>query len=121
MEVEDIVKNETAIITGVKVNSYESRKMKLELLVSYLIGLTCSRTGILHLELEPDWNLKQTGSLIKPPIRWIHSFEKNASFDFECYVNNDPAMQYMPGRQLQPQYTSDGEPCVFFGHYPENT
>jgi hypothetical protein len=114
------MESDIAVITGIKVNSYESRKMKLEILISYILGLSCSNAGKLHLELEPDWHLKQTGPVIKPPIRWIHTFEKNASFDFECFVDNDPTMQYMPGKEVRPVSTFDEEPFLFFGNYPKN-
>jgi hypothetical protein len=109
-----------AVITGIKVYSYESRKMKLEKIISYILGLTCSYPGKLHLELEPGWHLKQSGPIIKPPIRWIRTFERNASFDFECYVNNDDSMQYLPGREVQPTFTSEPKPFIFFGNYSEN-
>jgi hypothetical protein len=114
------MENDMAVISGVKVHSYESRKMKLEKIISYILGLTCSDSGKLYLELEPGWHLKQTGPVIKPPIRWIRSFERNATFDFECYVKNDSTMQYMPGKEVQPTSNSGEESCVFFGDYPEN-
>lgn len=109
-----------AVIVGIKVYSYESRKLKLEKIISYILGLTCSDSGRLHLELEPGWKLKQSGPLIKPPIRWIHSFERNASFDFECYVDNDPITKYKPGKDVQPTFISEGKSYVFFGNYPES-
>ena len=109
-----------AVISGVKVHLYESRKMKLEKLISFVLGLTCTETGKLYLALKPGWHLKQVGPVIKPPIRWVRTFEKNASFDFECYVKNDSTMQYMPGREVQPTCVSDKESFIFFGNYPEN-
>lgn len=109
-----------AVISGIKVYSYESRKIRLEKTVSYILGLTCSTAGKLHLELEPGWKLKQSGPAIKPPIRWIQSFERNASFDFECIVHNDPLMQYMPGKDVQPTQRPKQESYVFFGNYSKN-
>ncbi|KAM3578256.1 hypothetical protein VKS41_009328 [Umbelopsis sp. WA50703] len=114
------MENDMAVISGVKVHSYDSRKMKLEKLISFVLGLTCTETGKLYLALEPGWHLKQVGPIIKPPIRWVRTFEKNATFDFECYVKNDSTMQYMPGREVQPTCISDKESFIFFGNYPEN-
>jgi hypothetical protein len=114
------MENDMAVISGVKVLSYESRKLKLEKIISFILGLTCSESGKLYLELEPGWHLKQKGPIIKPPIEWIRSFERNASFDFECYVKNDSTMQYMPGREVQPSHKLEQESFIFFGNYPEN-
>ncbi|CAO3620946.1 unnamed protein product [Cunninghamella echinulata] len=84
--------NNFPVITSIKVNSYESKKIDIEKLATYLIGLRCSNVGTIHLKLSCGWQFTQRGAIIKPPIRWLHSFEKNASFDIECNVtNNDVA------------------------------
>lgn len=112
--------NGTPVITSIKVNSYESKKINVEKLASHLIGLKCSNTGHIHLKLSSGWQLSQKGAIIKPPIRWLHSFERNASFDIECNITNDDVPN-MQNCNLRQEYQPDGESIIFFWDNPENT
>lgn len=111
--------NNFPVITSIKVNSYESKKIDIEKLATYLIGLRCSNTGTIHLKLSCGWQLTQRGAIIKPPIRWLHSFEKNASFDIECNVTNNDVSD-MQNIRLQQEHQFDGESIIFFWNNPEN-
>lgn len=88
-------------------------------LVSYLLGLECDQAGRLHLRLEPNWHLIQKGPAIKPPIRWIKSLERNATFDIDCTVTDDP-VSYLPGREVSPEQKPEGKHGLFFGHHAKH-
>lgn len=84
-------------INSIKVNYYYSSIVKLEYLISHLIGLKVSNNQDLLLRLEDNRKLVQIGSIIKPPIRWLDSLEKHALFEFVCKTSNESELQYMPG------------------------
>jgi hypothetical protein len=90
--------------------------MSLERTVSYLLGLECDRAGILRLKLQKNKSMVQVGPIIHPPIRWIDSFERNASFDLMCTVTNE-RVPYMPGgclSSLSRQSLPENEPELLF-------
>lgn len=106
-------------IVSIKVISYESKNVPIDILASYLIGLHCTREGDLTLSLIGDWKIKQKGSLIKPPIRWIKSFEKTDTFEVICrVVKND--VPYMPGKRVSTEYNIDEESIILLRDNTEN-
>lgn len=109
------------VISGITVRSYESRKMSVNKLVSFLLGLECDQPGQLTLTLHHGWRLDQRGPTIKPPIRWIKSLERNATFDLSCIVSSKPdGVSYMPGLELSPQSSAQDPHGLFFGSDPEH-
>ena len=106
-------------ITSVRIVSYCSREISPELLASYLIGLSCTRSGTLTLSLIPGRRIKQKGSIIKPPIRWITSFEENAEFEVVCTVSQEN-VPYMPGESVSTELSTDNKSIVFLRNNSKN-
>lgn len=95
--------------------------MSVNKLASFILGLECDQLGCLELKLHHGWRLEQRGPTIKPPIRWIKSLERNATFDLSCIVTQkDHGLSYMPGVDLRPQSPAADQHGLFFGSYAEH-